>query len=252
MIKSDFELIMDSINDRIAGCSEHLDRVHTTDDIKQLTIQQAINLKQFCVDEEPIMTKIAMVDLYHIIGMGNMTPIQMSSFIYKVKDYLEYRPRIKAIAKNLDSIFTLPKLPVSTQFRLLGLCDMTLATDFDGEVDDACIDDYELVKGCRGAKVQVDYSDELPFKLEGKTITVDLSRSAKFAKVLTGIFKCPMSESNFLNKVQLKAQYGGIDWISEENGIATGKVVAENNFRKLESYFRNYTSYTDKDKKEEN
>ena len=153
MIKSDFKLIMDSINERIDGCSTHLDRIHTTADIKKITIEEAIELKQFCVNEEPIMTKIAMVDIYHIIGMGNLTPVQMSTFMYRIKDYLQYRPRIKAIVRNLDSIFSLPTLPVATRFKLLGLCNLTLTTDIAGEVeDDACIEDQRKIIGNAKAK----------------------------------------------------------------------------------------------------
>lgn len=246
MNKSDFNLIIDALQARIDACRKHLDHVNTTEDIKSLTIQQAVDLKQFCSDEEPTMTKIAMVDLYHVIGMGNLTPLQMSKFIYKMKDYLYYRPRVKAISKNLDSIFNLPKLPISTRFTLMALCDLTLASDFDADVDDACLEDYELAKDAKAFTFDQAYSDELPYHLNGRTITVDMSRSAKFMKVLTEIFKCPMTESNFLTRVQLKKSYGGIDWISEENGIATGKVTAENNFRKLESYYRNYSIYSEK------
>lgn len=245
MLKSDFQLIMDSINARIDGCKKHLDNVHTTDDIKKLTIQEAIDLKKFCVDEEPIMTKIAMVDLYHIIGMGNLTPIQMSTFIYKVKDYLHYRPRIKSIVVNLDSIFSLPNLPVATRFKLLGLCNLTLTSDFEGEVeDDACIEDYDNLKARTGAnKVAVtEFTDELPYRLDSRTIYVDLTRAVEFTTVLTRIFKCPMNVSNFMNRLELKKGYGGIDWISNENGIATGICSSENNYKKLEAYYRNYSA----------
>lgn len=244
MTKSDFNLIMDSINERIDGCSKYLDHVHTTDDIKQLTIQEAADLKRFCVDEEPIMTKIAMVDLYHIIGMGNLTPVQMSTFIYKVKDYLKYRPRLKAIVKNLDSIFALPNLPVATRFKLLGLCNLTLTSEFEGEIeDDACIEDYDNLKAQVGKNIPAtEFTAELPYRLDGRTIYVDLKQAVEFAAVLTRIFKCPMNVSNFMNRLELKKSYGGIDWISNENGIATGVCSSENNFKKIEAYYRHYSA----------
>ena len=74
---------------------------------------------------EEIMTKVAMVDLYHIIGMAELTPPQMMKFTYAIQKYLQYRPTIKAIAKHLDSIFELPKIPVETQYKLMGLDTLT-------------------------------------------------------------------------------------------------------------------------------
>lgn len=252
MQEKDFNLIMTSINDRIYSCDQHLGRISTTDDLKLLTIKEAQELKQFCVNEEQIMTKIAMVDVYHIIGMGDLKPTQMSQFIYKVKDYLQFRPTVKAIASNLESILQLPKIPVATKYKLLGLCNLTLTSNFEGEEDNACVEDYTALKHKSVSCIEssdsdtgvVIYSDELPYHLTGRTITVDLSRSAHFSKVLTRIFKCPMTEGNFLSRLQLKKAYGGIDWISDDNGIATGIVSAENNFKKLEAYFRNYSVYS--------
>ena len=245
MNKSEFNLIITSLTDRIANCRKHLDRIETTDDIKKITIEEAMSLKQFCSYEEPVMTKIAMVDLYHILGMGNLTPAQMSSFVYRMKEYLSYRPRIKAIAKGLDSIFSLPKLPVATSFKLLGLCDLTLTSGEDADAEEASVDDYADAKAA--PKVDIDvasmkFSDKLPFHLNDRTLTLDLSRSRAFIDILFQIFKCPMNETNLLRKIKLRVQYAGIDWVSDDGIVAKGIVSSENNYRKLESYFNNYSS----------
>lgn len=112
MEKIEFQKIMDALADRIRLCELHLGDIKTTDDLSKLSIARAIDLRSFCAAEEEVMTKIVMVDLYHIIGMGKLLPPQMMKFTYAIQKYLQYRPTIKAIAKHLDSIFELPKIPV--------------------------------------------------------------------------------------------------------------------------------------------
>ena len=123
MKKEVYEEIIGSLEARRKLCFEHLGAVHTTDDLKELSLAKAAELKRFCIEESDIMTKIVMVDLYHIIGMGNLSPTQMMEFTYKIKDYLSYRPRIKVLAQHLNTIEGLPTLPVTTKFKLLGLGD---------------------------------------------------------------------------------------------------------------------------------
>lgn len=221
MTKSDFKLIMDSIDARIAGCSEHLDHVHTTDDIKQLTIQQAIDLKQFCLDEESIMTKIAMVDLYHIIGMGDLTPVQMSQFTFKMKTYLAYRPNIKAIANKLDSINDLPIIPAATKFRLLGLCNLTLHSEFDDE-EVADVSDYDELKFDSSKVAGSDKS----FSLSGNEITIYLSYVDQFVATYKAIFKTNISKNNLLQKIKGNHSYAGIKWYTHNAATAAGIIDA--------------------------
>ena len=107
-------------------------------------MSEATILANFCKEECVLMTKICMVDLYHIIGMGNLSPQQMMKFVYRMRDYLQYRPVIKRIAEKLVSIYDLPELPVKTKFKLLALCDLCLVHgegEESSEVDDS-FEDY--------------------------------------------------------------------------------------------------------------
>ena len=49
MKKEQFEIIMNALENRKALCSKHLDGLHTTDDIRKLTLAAASELKTFCV-----------------------------------------------------------------------------------------------------------------------------------------------------------------------------------------------------------
>ena len=62
-------------------------------DLSKITLAQAADLKNFCIAEETIMTNIVMVDLYHVIGMGNLTPTDDEVYL-SIQEYLEYRPTL--------------------------------------------------------------------------------------------------------------------------------------------------------------
>jgi hypothetical protein len=234
MKKTEFQIIIDALKKRTELCSFHLNEISTTDDLNRLTIVEATDLKNFCIAEEEVMTKIAMVDLYHIIGMGELTPPQMMKFTYAIQEYLHYRPTIKAIAKGLDSIFNLPKIPVATQYRLMGLGDLILTSGV-GElvVDEASVEDYDKLK----------HSDTrsdtplLPFKLEGKQITVDLAQFDFFVTLLTNLFKSPLSAENFRNKMMTGKEYLGIEWINYNGYEAIGHIKSADIFAKISSYY---------------
>ena len=178
MKKEQFDIIMNSLETRIALCKTHLDDIHTTKDLSAITLARATNLKSFCIAEETVMTNIAMVDLYHVIGMGNLSPTQMMKFIYTIQEYLEYRPTIKSIVKHLDSIMKLPKIPVKTQYKLQGLGGLI------------------LVKG-EGFAVDESFEDTListlPFSLDGHTIKVDREQLDYFVTLMAAINKTSLS-----------------------------------------------------------
>jgi hypothetical protein len=228
MEKIEFQKIMDALADRIRLCELHLGDIHTTDDLSKITLARAADLKSFCAAEEEIMTKVVMVDLYHIIGMGKLLPPQMMKFTYAIQEYQQYRPTIKAINKGLDSIFNLPKIPVETQFKLLGLGDITLTSGVgDPVVDDASVEDYDQTK--RNAL--------LPFKIEGRQIRVDLIQLDFFVTLMTNLFKAPLSADNLRNKMMTNKEYLGIEWTDYNGYEAIGHFKSSDIFAKISSYY---------------
>lgn len=223
MDKEQFSTMMSALDNRKDLCKMHLGEIASTDDLSKITLAQAADLKSFCIAEENIMTNIVMVDLYHVIGMGNLTPPQMMKFTYSIQEYLEYRPTIKAIVKNLDSIMSLPKIPVSTQYKLQGLGGIMLTkgegTVVDESAGDACFD-----------------ITSLPFSLDGRTIKVDLNQFEYFVTLWSTIQKTKLSSDTFRQKCQSLKEYAGINWITISTSEAVGTIKANDMYARAVSY----------------
>ncbi len=227
MRKEEFQKIMEALELRQTLCARQLDEIHTTDDLSQLTLAQAADLKSFCVAEEEVMTKIAMVDLYHIIGMGELTPPQMMKFTFAIQKYLQYRPTVKAIAGKLDSITELPKIPVETQYKLQGLGDLTLKSNFStAEVDRASVSDYTKIRAAK-----------LPFRVTGSEIRVDITQLEYFATLMSNISKSSISINNFRKKLENHGEYLGIQWTGLTSYEAIGVFKSADMMTRLTGYY---------------
>lgn len=209
MNKETFNEIIDSLQRRVDLCYLHLAGIYDTEDLGTVSLSQAAMLKQFCVEEETIMTKICMVDLYHIIGMGQLSPTQMMKFTFLMQEYLSYRPTIKVLAQKLDKIGELPNIPVKTRFKLLGLGDVTLTYGEGEEVDEASVEDYTATK--KSANIP-EPPEDLPFTISGNTIEVDPKKAEYFIKLMEELFKVSLSTETFIKKVNSKSEYFGIQW----------------------------------------
>ena len=226
MEKEQFQKIMEALNSRLRTCFTQLNDIRSTDDLSKLTLACAADLKSFCVAEEELMTKICMVDLYHVIGMGKLTPPQMMKFTYAIQEYLQYRPTIKAIAKHLDNIFELPKIPVETQYKLQGLGDIILCSAAL-EVDDASVEDYNNIR----------VASKLPFRIEGNKIRVDMTQFDYFCSLITGISKSNISVDNFRKKLGTNGEYLGIEWRECNAYEAVGVFKSADMFTRLSGYY---------------
>ena len=244
MKKEEFDLVISALQERLDNCEKYLGEIQTTEDLKNITIGQALELKDFCVAEVEKMTKIAMVDLYHIIGMGDLSVPQMMKFIFLMKAYLSYRPNIKSISKGFDSMTNLPKIPVKTKFKLLALCDLTLTAGEDEEAfeDNATIDEYTELK-----KVNVKADEEVSekadkeqvvvqgdcFSIVDQTVMVDMGRLGEFHKVLSNLATTTCDFTKLIRRILDHKSYFGIEWIGSENNIAAGKILPSSPLYKL-------------------
>ena len=244
MKKEEFDLVIGALQERLDNCEKYLGEIQTTEDLKNITIKQALELKDFCVAEVEKMTKIAMVDLYHIIGMGDLSVPQMMKFIFLMKAYLAYRPNIKSISKGFDSMTDLPKIPVKTKFKLLALCDLTLTVGEDEEAfeDNATIDEYTELK-----KVNVKNDEEVSektdkeqitvqgdcFSIVDQTVMVDMGRLGEFHKVLSNLATTPCDFNKLIKKILDHKSYFGIMWYGSEKNMAAGKILPSSPLYKL-------------------
>lgn len=133
MEKEKFNLIQNGLEKRINNCKTLFTRIKTTEDLMHVTLEEASRIHDFAKKEESEMTRIVTTELYHLIGMGNLSPQQMMKFIYKIREYLQYRSNLQTLSTGLDSLSNLPKLPSSSKYRLRTLCDITLRSDFNDE-----------------------------------------------------------------------------------------------------------------------
>lgn len=206
MNKETFERFMTLLKVRIDKCELLLGGIKTTDDLKKLTIQEALELQNFCRAEESLQTKIVQCDLYHIIGMGDLTPPQMMKFTYGIKEYLKYRSTIKTIAMNFDKISTLPGLPVSSFYKTHGFGGLSLSS----------IEAPTLVSG------------DLPFAVSGELIQVTPDKLAEFVDLWSQKARVNMSSDNMIAKAKNAAEYGGIRWTIDHLGNYVGVIKQPN------------------------
>ena len=252
MKKEEFDLVIGALQERVDNCEKYLGEIKTTEDLKNITIGQALELRDFCVAEVEKMTKIAMVDLYHIIGMGDLSVPQMMKFVFLMKAYLAYRPNIKSISKGFDSITELPKIPVKTKFKLLALCDLTLTVGEGEEAfeDNATIDDYNELKKAN-VKADEDVSERADkevsektdkeqitvqsdcFSIVDQTVMVDMGRLGEFYKVLSSLATTTCDFTKLIRRILDHKSYFGIEWFGSEDNMAAGKILPSSPLYKL-------------------
>ena len=252
MKKEEFDLVIGALQERLDNCEKYLGEIKTTEDLKNITIGQALELRDFCVAEVEKMTKIVMVDLYHIIGMGDLSVPQMMKFVFMMKAYLAYRPNIKSISKGFDSITELPKIPVRTKFKLLALCDLALTAGEGEEAfeDNATIDEYTELKKANvkadeevSEKTDEEVSEKTDkeqitvqsdcFSIVDQTVMVDMGRLGEFYKVLSGLATTPCDFTKLIRRILDHKSYFGIEWFGSENNMAAGKILPSSPLYKL-------------------
>lgn len=207
--KEDFETIVSTLNTHIEGCASKLDRIKTKDGIEEISIKELKELLAFCKSEYEIQTKILMVDLYHIIGMGNLSAVQLGKLYKLIRMYSSYRPDINTICKwNLD-VFNLPKIPKKTKFRLLGFKIELVSGREDVEEfyeDEETVETYEEAKTVN--------------KPEAESCTTKVGTLDPITK---GI-RCPIDEINSLIDFLCKSlNLNSIDKNSFREKILNGK-----------------------------
>ena len=204
MKKEIFEKLQTRLEARITKCDLYLYQIETTEDLKKLTIYQAQALLKFCREEEALMTKFVQCDLYHLIGMGDLTPPQMAKLTYLTRDWLKYRGTIKTIAMNFDKISQLPGLPASAVYRLRTWGDITLSST--------------------GALATTACGAEIPYAVSGNLVMVVPERLVEFLEFWSLKAKTNFSENNFQQKLAAGVEYGGVRWTVDTAGNYVGVI----------------------------
>lgn len=135
MKQETFDIIKTNLETRIDACKAYLDHIQTTEDLANISIREFVELKSFAKKEQVDMTEIVMVDLYHVLGMGELTVSQRNLFLKLINEYMSYRADIKLLSA-VDNIEKLPKLPSRSSFKLRKLGDITLTSKLRGRRDE--------------------------------------------------------------------------------------------------------------------
>lgn len=102
MEKEKFEKIIRDLEVRVVICERRLELLTSKEDLLALPLKDFIELKNFCQEEQGRMDKVN-TDLYHLIGMGGLTPIQLQKFCGLVRRYLVFRSDVKYLASLVIS-----------------------------------------------------------------------------------------------------------------------------------------------------
>lgn len=208
MNKEVFTKIQSRLEAKVSRCELVLYGIETTEDLKKLTIERALHLQQFCRQEEAEMDRFMQSDLYHLIGMGQLTPPQMMKLTYLTRDWLKYRSTIKTIAMNFDKISQLPGLPVHSSYKLKLWDDITLSSEISAP------------------------AEGLPYAISGNLIQVLPSRLSEFLQFWSQKAKVQFFVENFEAKIKASAEYGGIKWTVDHLGNYVG-VIKQPNVQQL-------------------
>ena len=261
MKKNTFETIKLNLETRINECKKYLDHILTTEDLKNITIKEAQDLKDWARKESAIMTEIVMVDFYHIIGMGELTVLQTNTFIKLIKEYMSYRSDLKTISTYL-SLDNLPNLPSNSEFTLKQLGNITLTSKVRGRnkaastfIETNNVGDYRLATqelvDLEGIGETNTYG---AFKIEDNIITLPTTSLNDFIKAINPNLSRGKitSAASYLNNTG--KDYADIFWqytseehneikavVSRKNGYFTG---IKNKLKKaFAKWSRNWTKY---------
>lgn len=115
MEKEKFDKIVKDLENRISMCEKKFDKIDSKETLLNISLKEFIGLRNYCQEEQSKMDK-ANNDLYHLIGMGGLTPIQLQKFCGLIKKYLVYRSDIKYLA-SLSTIDLNINFPQASEYN---------------------------------------------------------------------------------------------------------------------------------------
>lgn len=247
MNKETYELIIADLTDKINECKKYFDNLKTTDDIMQLSIAEVNALKLFVKEHYVLQTQALMVDLYHILCMGNMSAAQEHVFVKLIKEYAAYRPMFNAFKEKFIDFTDIPTIPVKSTFRTLVIAKGAEFSVGDAdaiEVEDVCtIEEYQSVASKRSKEIVNKYVDNLSgvdlsaFNFPKSDVLTIYESDIDKIKDVFAVFPGFRSYSSDALKRKIKAgsNYLGIKW-KLSSGVVLGTAqtdTAKNNFLAL-------------------
>lgn len=237
MNKETYNIIISELDKRIDTC-KIFDNAKAGKDISNSTVAEIRHLRDVAKKELPEMTNMAMIDLYHIIGMGDLTVVQLSEFIKKIREYLSYRAALKAFAQYEGSIDDLPQVPECTKYRMKVLGDFYLIHGKKKVGKAISEDEVDIEEYWNEGRLNKLKSNPVNFELADKQITISLEQLDNF-HVCAPCFGC--GSTSDLETLRRRAttgkDYCGISWKGlDANGNVWGVVKSNIILDKLNVY----------------
>ena len=104
MVKEKFESLLNQITSLIDDCKSCV--VYSSDELLKMTLAEIQKRIDKAQDIQSSMDTVLTTELYHILGMGNLSASQQLRFMSKVREYCSYRPYIKMLSQ-----YNLPAVP---------------------------------------------------------------------------------------------------------------------------------------------
>lgn len=138
MNEKDFNLICNKLKERIETCRSQFSEITPFTNLEDLSLKKIKEVISFSQKEYIDQSHILMVDLYHILGMGNLSVTQNSTLIKLIKEYSSYRPILNKLGKKEIDLNNLPDIKnyEKTYFILTRFNELRLGSEEGIELDE--------------------------------------------------------------------------------------------------------------------
>ena len=113
MLKSQFDALLAQIDVLIQQCEEC--KISSSAEFDNLTVSELRARISKAQEAQANMDKVLQIELYHIIGMGNLSAAQEVQLCAKIREYSSYRSYIKSICSY--TLQPTPKIPTKADYN---------------------------------------------------------------------------------------------------------------------------------------
>lgn len=202
-----FTKIYGSLLGQYQECRCKLAPVQLQGDFEHLSLAELRELRQWASNALANMTTIVMVDFYYVVGMGNLTVVQLSKLTALLGKYLSYRPLLKTITSHFTSLDDIPQVPTKCTYTLQKLAaGAVLESEGEGHTFEEKASLTDLVK-------EREMPKECGFILDGMTIYLNKDKVQAFFDGFNHLGCGTAGDlEHFEQKLTRHGHYLGIRW----------------------------------------
>lgn len=115
MDKKDYELLIKNLNQVISDCEDINEKFSGPEAVLKWTVKEYQDNYLKARELQSKTDMILKTDLYHIIGMGNLSVSQTTTLVKKIKLLGQMRSKIKVLASIQDIV--IPPAPSVSEYK---------------------------------------------------------------------------------------------------------------------------------------